>query len=93
MKRTLRPVNLPMDSGGAKTIEKSAASAARHQPPTVLASAAKELTFADRHIGPNENEIEQMLREIGFDHLNEFIDAAIPENIRFARSLDNRGNK
>src|SRR5438552_1080870 len=77
-----------MDSAGAGTIEKSAASEGRNQPATLSADAAKEFTFADRHIGPNENEIEQMLREVGFDNLDEFIDATIPENIRFARSLD-----
>ena len=77
-----------MDSAGAGTIEKLAASEGRNQPATLSADAAKEFTFADRHIGPNENEIEQMLREVGFDNLDEFIDATIPENIRFARSLD-----
>src|SRR5213082_2606394 len=77
-----------MHSTGAGTIEKSVASEGRNQPATLSADAAKEFTFADRHIGPNDNEVEQMLREVGFDNLDEFIDATIPENIRFGRSLD-----
>src|SRR5437763_8007310 len=77
-----------MDSAGVGTIEKSAASEAPNQPAILSAEAAKEFTFADRHIGPSDNEIEQMLRELGFDKLDELINATIPENIRFRRSLD-----
>src|SRR5206468_4113764 len=76
------------DSAGVGTIEKSAASEAPNQPAISSAEAAKEFTFADRHIGPSDNEIEQMLRELGFDKLDELINATIPENIRFRRSLD-----
>src|SRR5437016_9200347 len=77
-----------MDSGGAGTIEKSAASEARNQLAILSADTTKEFTFADRHIGPSEDEIERMLREVGFEKLDELIDATIPENIRFDRSLD-----
>src|SRR5437667_7134321 len=77
-----------MHSTGAGTIEKSVASEGRNQQATFAADAAKEFPLADRQSGPNDNEVEQMLREVGFDNLDEFIDANIPENIRFGRSLD-----
>src|SRR3981081_2845398 len=44
--------------------------------------------FAHRHIGPNQEEIDAMLREIGFENLDALIDAAIPKNIRLDRQLN-----
>ncbi len=38
--------------------------------------------FARRHIGPNEPEVDAMLRDLGFDNLDALIDAAVPKNIR-----------
>ena len=35
-------------------------------------------SFARRHIGPNEEEVREMLREVGFHSLGEFIDALQP---------------
>src|SRR5439155_1420043 len=34
-------------------------------------------SFARRHIGPNEDEVRAMLREIGFDSLDTLVDAAV----------------
>ncbi len=45
-------------------------------------------TFADRHIGPNTDEIAEMLRELGFENLDALIDATVPGNIRLDRPLD-----
>ncbi len=45
-------------------------------------------SFARRHIGPNESEVEQMLREVGFDNLDALIDATVPKNIRLDRQLN-----
>src|SRR5712692_1864943 len=45
-------------------------------------------SFARRHIGPNDDQVAQMLRELGFDDLDELIDATIPKNIRLNRQLD-----
>ena len=45
-------------------------------------------SFAHRHIGPNKEEIDAMLRELGFENLDALIDAAIPKNIRLDRQLD-----
>ncbi len=45
-------------------------------------------SFARRHIGPNAEQTESMLRTIGFDNLDSLIDATVPKNIRLDRSLD-----
>src|ERR1700730_3450395 len=45
-------------------------------------------SFADRHIGPNADEVFSMLRELGYDNLDALIDAAVPKNIRLDRQLD-----
>jgi glycine dehydrogenase len=47
-----------------------------------------EYTFADRHIGPNEDETREMLRAVGYDNLDALIDATVPKNIRLDRALD-----
>ena len=44
--------------------------------------------FARRHIGPNEDEVREMLREVGFDDIDALIDAAVPKNIRLDRQLN-----
>ena len=45
-------------------------------------------SFARRHIGPNEAEVAQMLRDAGFENLDGLIEAAIPKNIRLGRQLN-----
>src|SRR5207247_10268358 len=45
-------------------------------------------SFARRHIGPNEDEVHAMLRELGFENLDALIDGAIPRNIRLDRELN-----
>lgn len=45
-------------------------------------------SFARRHIGPNEEEVRAMLRELGFENLNALIDATVPKNIRLDRQLN-----
>src|SRR5712672_1351783 len=39
-------------------------------------------SFARRHIGPNEEEVRAMLRDVGFDSLGPLIDATVPKDIR-----------
>jgi glycine dehydrogenase len=43
--------------------------------------------FARRHIGPNEEEVRAMLHKVGFESLDDLIDATIPKNIRLDRQL------
>src|SRR5438034_3948586 len=45
-------------------------------------------SFARRHIGPDEDEVRAMLRELGFENLDAVIDSAIPKNIRVDRQLN-----
>jgi glycine dehydrogenase len=44
-------------------------------------------SFAHRHIGPNKTACAAMLAEIGFENLDELIDATVPKNIRLDRPL------
>src|SRR3977135_107886 len=44
--------------------------------------------FLRRHIGPAEDEIGAMLRELGIEDLDALVDATVPKNIRFDRPLD-----
>src|SRR6266702_646200 len=45
-------------------------------------------SFARRHIGPSEEEVRAMLREVGFKDLDSLIDDAVPKNIRLDRQLN-----
>src|SRR3954451_6990613 len=45
-------------------------------------------SFARRHIGPNEEEVRAMLRDVGFDSLGALIDATVPKDIRLGRQLN-----
>lgn len=44
--------------------------------------------FIDRHVGPSENEISEMLASLGVASIDEMIDKTIPENIRFKKDLN-----
>jgi glycine dehydrogenase len=44
-------------------------------------------TFIRRHIGPSATETAEMLSTLGYPSLDAFIDATVPENIRFRRGL------
>ena len=48
----------------------------------------KTFKFIDRHIGPNENERQQMLKEIGLSSIDELISQAVPINIRLEKPLN-----
>ena len=45
-------------------------------------------TFADRHIGPDSGDTEEMLRRVGTESLEALIDATIPDAIRLNRELE-----
>src|SRR6516164_1076824 len=45
-------------------------------------------SFARRHIGPNEEEVQAMLPDVGFDSLGALIDATVPKDIRLKRQLN-----
>src|ERR1700675_3015970 len=45
-------------------------------------------SFVERHVGPSEEELSEMLQQIGYDSLDSLIDATVPEAIRFDEKLD-----
>src|SRR5436190_21528617 len=45
-------------------------------------------SFAHRHIGPNNAARAAMLADLGFENLDELIDATVPKNIRLDRPLN-----
>jgi glycine dehydrogenase len=44
--------------------------------------------FVDRHIGPNDQQIEKMLKDIGASSLDSFISQVVPASIAMASTLD-----
>jgi glycine dehydrogenase len=44
--------------------------------------------FIMRHIGPRDEQVEYMLRQIGLDSLDELVDQTIPRSIRIEQPLD-----
>ena len=45
-------------------------------------------SFASRHIGPSAAEVQSMLAVLGLDSLEELVERAVPESIRFSGALD-----
>ena len=53
-----------------------------------LAPAVPEAeSFVQRHVGPSPEEQQAMLRALGYDTLDAFVDAAVPASIRLGRPL------
>ena len=70
-----------MDSVAELELDQTAATSAPAAPPELS-------PFVARHIGPNDDEIAQMLETIGFKSLADFIDATVPKDIRLTNPLD-----
>src|SRR2546421_1450838 len=78
-----------MHSGETETIEKPVAKAQKKSASGNFVATPKTVaTFADRHIGPNADEVAQMLRELGFENLDALLDATVPKNIWLNRPLE-----
>src|SRR5256714_9699581 len=45
-------------------------------------------SFVPRHVGPDERDLAEMLKTLGFQSLDALMDATIPVRIRFRRDLD-----
>src|SRR5438876_6692369 len=74
-----------MHSGETETTAKTTKKSALN---TFVPASSALATFADRHIGPNADEVAQMLRELGFENLDTLVDATVPKNIRLDRPLE-----
>jgi glycine dehydrogenase len=44
--------------------------------------------FVDRHIGPNQYQIQTMLLELGYKDLDSFIKAVVPQNIHIKGEIE-----
>jgi glycine dehydrogenase len=51
------------------------------------AAALETESFVSRHVGPSAAEQQAMLTALGYDSLDAFVDAVVPANIRFGRTL------
>src|SRR6184192_681682 len=45
-------------------------------------------SFVPRHVGPDERDVAEMLKTLGFSSLDELIDATVPRKIRWREGLD-----
>ncbi|MFN2637068.1 MAG: aminomethyl-transferring glycine dehydrogenase [Gemmatimonadaceae bacterium] len=45
-------------------------------------------SFIPRHIGPDEKDVAEMLKTLGYSSLEALIDATVPEKIRYRKGLD-----
>ena len=61
--------------------------AAPADPTTPAADVLQPGHFAYRHIGPRREDVADMLQVLGYDSLDHFIDAVVPEEIRLRRPL------
>ena len=48
----------------------------------------REAIFQDRHIGPTPDHIKTMLKETGFNSLDELLDKTVPGSIHFRDKLN-----
>ncbi|MHB1072306.1 MAG: aminomethyl-transferring glycine dehydrogenase [Gemmatimonadaceae bacterium] len=51
-------------------------------------TAADADSFVPRHLGPRDSDIRAMLDALGYDSLDRFIDAVVPDRIRLRKPLD-----
>lgn len=56
-------------------------------PPMASQRSPKSSSFAQRHIGPNSNDIQQMLKVLGLQNLDSLIDKTVPQGIRLQKTL------
>ncbi|MCZ7534075.1 MAG: aminomethyl-transferring glycine dehydrogenase [Acidimicrobiia bacterium] len=54
-------------------------------------SSYQPASFADRHIGPSDSDVERMLEVLGLDSVADLVDAAVPSSIRTEDPLDVAG--
>ena len=76
------------DGGGRSTAPVLDAPAAVHTTAAGGSPPAPAETFADRHIGPDPDAVGTMLAALGYDRLEELVDAVVPPSIRTSEPLD-----
>src|SRR3569623_670243 len=58
-----------------------------HREPAGVATVSAPNEFAARHVGPRDEDVASMLEVLGYQSLDSFIDAAVPETVRMRRPL------
>ena len=58
------------------------------EPDSPLSALEPRGEFVMRHIGPRDEDVAKMLREIGYSTLDELIEATLPPSIRVDEPLD-----
>ena len=53
-----------------------------------LMIAPRSISFVDRHVGPGAADIQVMLSAVGFPTLSSFLDAVVPDSIRWTTGLN-----
>jgi glycine dehydrogenase len=69
-------------------MEQGTVSPATRLPAHVSYTALRTERFVFRHLGPRRDDVEAMVAELGYDSLDAFADAVVPEDIRLQRPLD-----
>jgi glycine dehydrogenase len=77
-----------MDSVETQVFAKKASPEAQKSPAPGSETPAELSRFVARHIGPNDEEVSAMLAAVGFESLDDFIDATVPKDIRLTNPLD-----
>ncbi|MGH7703704.1 MAG: aminomethyl-transferring glycine dehydrogenase, partial [Gemmatimonadales bacterium] len=62
--------------------------ATRDEAPEASYTRLRTDRFVDRHIGPRRADVRAMLKTLGYDSLDGFIDAIVPDDIRLRRPLN-----
>ena len=53
-----------------------------------MQSNLKKEKFDSRHIGPDANDVEEMLKAIGVESLDKLIDQTVPADIRMTKKMN-----
>jgi glycine cleavage system P protein (glycine dehydrogenase) len=69
-------------------MEQGTVSPATRLPIQVSYTALRTERFVLRHLGPRRDDVEAMVAELGYDSLDAFADAVVPEDIRLQHPLD-----
>lgn len=60
---------------------------ASYSPPRTSVFTALD-TFLPRHLGPRDKDIDEMLKTLGYDSMDAFVDETIPRNVRVKELVD-----
>jgi len=89
-KRGSQIKNLALNNGNSLLSSSSRSSMVRNSSSTSTSQKspfASLDTFARRHIGPQENDIKDMLKTLGYESLDAFTNANVPKGIQLNRAL------